>query len=264
MRLRVQFWLTRRATWVLARLNQRERVIAWRRDHARRRRLAAEAAGSDRYSRPALHDLDIKLDRIIDKDGGYFVEAGGNDGYTQSNTYWLERFRGWRGLLVEPMPDLARQAEIERPGSVVVQAALVPADHPEPTVEMQFGDLMSVVRGSREDEREWTGYGLVLGWRDPYDVEVPARPLSDILDEVEAPAEIDLLSLDVEGFEIAALRGLDLDRHAPRHIVVEMHDIDDSRGPIEDVLGERYEFAGQLSPLDVLYVRRDVAGSSES
>lgn len=260
-RLRIQFWLTRRATWLLARLGQRERVIAFRRERARRKRLAEEAAGSDRLSHPALHDMDRKLDRILDKDGGYFVEAGGNDGYTQSNTYWLERFRGWRGLLVEPMPDLAEEAEIERPKSTVVQAALVPADHPEPTVRMTFGDLMTVVKGIRDDEDEWTGAGLTLGWRDPYEVEVPARTLSDILDEVGAPDEIDLLSLDVEGFEVQALQGLDLERHAPRYIVVEMHDIDEERGPIEEILGDRYAFTERLSPVDVLYVRADSSAS---
>jgi hypothetical protein len=42
-------------------------------------------------------------------DGGYFVEAGAHDGFTQSNTYLLERRHGWRGLLVEPMPDQGRR-----------------------------------------------------------------------------------------------------------------------------------------------------------
>ena len=72
----------------------------------REKRAAAETRGDDTLSRPALHELDVKLGAIIDRDGGFFVEAGAHDGFTQSNTYWLERFRGWRGLLVEPMPEL--------------------------------------------------------------------------------------------------------------------------------------------------------------
>lgn len=159
------------------------------------------------------------------------------------------------------MPDLVGEARVERPNSTVVQAALVPAGHPDPTVQMTFGDLMTVVKGAREDEEEWTGAGLTLGWRDPYECEVPARALSDILDEVGAPDEIDLLSLDVEGFEVQALQGLDLERHAPRHIVIEMHDIDELRGPVEALLGDRYRFAERLSPVDVLYVRADVSAS---
>mgnify|MGYP001070472729 CR=1 FL=1 len=253
MLLKVQFAITRVVTRVLKLIGLRDRVYAWRLERRRRRRMRAEAQGSDRLSRPALFDMDRKLDEIIDRDGGFFVEAGANDGFTQSNTYWLERFRGWRGVLVEPMPELAEEARRSRPGSTVVQCALAP----EPgTVRMRFGDLMSTVDGARDSE--WASAGVSLGWRDPYELDVPARRLSDILDEVGAPG-IDLLSLDVEGFELPALQGLDLDRHAPRWVLVEIHEPERNKPPIDALLGDRYVEHGWLSPYDLLYVRRDVA-----
>src|SRR5690349_25167199 len=63
----------------------------------RRRREREEARGSDRLSRPALYGIEDKLERHLGGEPGFFVEAGANDGFEQSNTYWLERFRGWRG-----------------------------------------------------------------------------------------------------------------------------------------------------------------------
>lgn len=258
--IRIVRWLTS----VLAVLGLRERAMASRKALARRRRRRAEARGDDRLSHPALHDLDRKLDAIIDRDGGFFVEAGGNDGFTQSNTYWLERFRGWRGVLVEPMPELAAEARLERPGTPVIEAALVAHDHEGDTVRMVFGDLMTTVAGTHDgDEADWTSAGLALGWRDPREEDVAARTLSDILDEVGTP-EIDLLSLDVEGYEATALRGLDLNRHAPRFLLIEMHDVDAMRPEIDEVLGDGYVFADRLSPVDVLYVRADVAASTAS
>ncbi len=248
------------ATTVLKALGLRDRVLAARIDRARSRRLTAEAAGSDAHSKPALHEMDVKLDAILDKDGGFFIEAGANDGFTQSNTYWLERFRGWHGLLVEPMQELFDLCRIERPNAQVVRAALVPAGYDEPTVRMHFGDLMSTVAGDHIDQ-DWVRPGLVLGWRDAYDADVPARTLSSILDEIGAP-EVDLLSLDVEGFEPSVLAGLDLERHAPRWILVEVHDEATGRPPIEAVLGERYVLHDRLSPLDLLYRRADVAPPS--
>jgi hypothetical protein len=86
---------------------------------------------------------------------------------------------------------------------------------------------------------------------------VPARTLSSLLDEVGAP-EVDLLSLDVEGYEPHVLAGLDLERHAPRYVLVEIRDPATGRPPIEAVLGERYSVAEQLSPYDLLYARADV------
>jgi hypothetical protein len=48
-----------------------------------------------------------------------------------------------------------------------------------------------------------------------------ARTLSSLLDEVCAPLAFDLLSLDVEGNELAVLQGLDLQRYHPKWFLVE-------------------------------------------
>jgi FkbM family methyltransferase len=258
-RLSIQFAVMRRVTAALRVLGLRDRVMTLRSGARRARRTMFEHAGSARYSRPALHGMDRRLDRIIDRDGGFFVEAGGFDGYTQSNTYYLERFRGWRGILVEPMPELAALARRNRPTATVVQCALVASDFPDDTIAMEFGDLMSTVAGP--GSREWTKPGLLLGWRDHRVERVPARPLSDVLDEAAAPG-VDLLSLDVEGYEAAALGGLDLTRHAPAWILVEMHDLTAGRHRIASVLGDAYVEHAVLSPLDVLYRRCRESGTS--
>jgi FkbM family methyltransferase len=236
----------------------RESYLRRQRARRRARRRAAEARGDEALSRPALYDMERKLDRRLDRDGGFFVEAGANDGFEQSNTYWLERFRGWRGVLVEPIPELYREAVLERPRANVFNCALVPFDHPGGTVTMRYGGLMSIVAGARGSEaadREYVQPAFMLGMEDEREVDVPARTLSSILDEVAAP-EIDLLSLDVEGFEPDALMGLDFDRHAPRFVVVEVHEVSGGRARIEEILGARYEAVEQLSPVDVLYGRR--------
>jgi FkbM family methyltransferase len=257
LRLRGGILASRVAARTLRAVGLRDRIVDRRRKRARAARAAEEAIGSDRLSRPALHGLDGKLDRLLDRDGGYYVEAGSHDGYTQSNTYYLARFRGWRGVLVEPTPTLYALCVAERPESTVVQAALVDHESDGKPVTIRFGDLMSTVAGAREDERDWTALGLQTGWRDAYEATVPGRSLSAILEEAGAP-EIDLLSLDVEGFEAPALRGIDFTRHAPRWIAIEAHDETKDRPPIDDVLGELYVCHGRITPTDLLYRRADV------
>ena len=73
------------------------------------------------------------------------LSAGGNDGFTQSNTYALERRHGWRGILVEPVPELARACALERPGARVVRAALVADDNTGAEVTLRFGGLMTLI-----------------------------------------------------------------------------------------------------------------------
>jgi len=222
------------------------------------RRRAFEAVGSGRFSRPALYGLDRKLEQHLDFAGGFFVEAGANDGFTQSNTYHFECFRHWRGLLIEPVPMLA--AECRRNRRVpVVEAALVARESPGATVALQFAGLMSTVRGALGDADTVARHvqkGLAAqNLPATYCLQVPARTLSSILDEIGFSGPIDLLSLDVEGAEPEALAGIDLARHAPRFICVEAR----RRGEIEACLGELYEVAEILTDKgeyqDILYRR---------
>ncbi len=213
-----------------------------------------ELAGSRRLSRPALHDLDAKLERWLDMDGGVFVEAGAYDGYKQSNTYYLERYGGWSGVLVEPIPALARKCARHRRGARVFNCALVPFDYSAPTVTMIFGEPTSAVKGVRS--REQISRGLARTGRRPYEVEVQARTLTAVLDEAEV-SRLDLLSLDVEGYEIPVLRGLDFERYAPRFILAELLEFEAMLPEFRDALGARYEHVATLSHHDALFRRAD-------
>jgi len=228
----------------------------WRQTLRRARRSMCEAAGVARYSRPALHGIDRRLEQHLNFDGGFFVEAGANDGYDQSNTYYFEKLRGWSGLLIEPVPALAAECRRNRRGPVI-EAALVAAARPGETVELHFAGLMSTVAGALPDAAATARHvaqGLeVQALPATYRLRVPARTLSSILEEQNVSRAIDLLSLDVEGAETLALAGLDWARHAPRFICVETRD----RPAIEALLLPRYRLLETLTELgshqDLLY-----------
>jgi len=104
--------------------------------------------GNAKYSKPGLNGLDEKLAPYLNFDGGFFIEAGANDGYNQSNTYYLEKLRGWRGILVEGIPKLANECIQNRVNSDVVNCALVSSSDDRDTVEMRTANLMSQVVGA--------------------------------------------------------------------------------------------------------------------
>jgi FkbM family methyltransferase len=194
--------------------------------------------------------MDRRLAELLPFEGGRFLEAGAHDGFTQSNTYFLERHRGWSGVLVEAIPELHRKAARRRPRSRVIQAALVGPEREGEDVTLQFGDLMSQLG----DDPSHAAGGLANAGRAGYTVKVPGRTLSSILDEAGLD-RLDLLVLDVEGHELDALRGLDLDRHRVDWLLIEMLDRERQRPAFDALLGARYELSETLSPDDALYRR---------
>jgi hypothetical protein len=96
---------------------------------------------------PGPDGLDTKLQRYLPATG-IFLEAGANDGYTWSNTYYLERFKGWRGVLIEGIPALSAECRRLRSHSSVYTCALVAPDFPGDHVTMTYSDLRSLIKGS--------------------------------------------------------------------------------------------------------------------
>jgi FkbM family methyltransferase len=214
----------------------------------------------------ALDELDKKVLPHLPDRPGVFVEAGAHDGLTQSNTAMLEFSFGWTGLLVEPIPELAARCRLNRPGALVEQAALVAGGYGEDSIRMTYCNRSSIVEGGRGSHARDAAW-LEACRRIPdqrtlqtYDIVVPARTLSAILDERRV-SEIDFMSLDLEGYEAAALCGLELDRHRPTMLLVE---ISRERQEIERALHPWYDEVAELSDhradeppwYDVLYRAR--------
>jgi FkbM family methyltransferase len=123
---------------------------------------------------------------------GYFVEVGANDGYTLSNTIYLESQFGWRGLLVEANPRYASSLHT-RDGSEVVLSAV--SSQPGPALFIDDG-LFGALESFQNDEREAGAPAI----------SVSCQPLPEILDAVHAPEVVDFISIDVEGGELEILR----------------------------------------------------------
>ena len=208
------------------------------------------------YSHPeeqsfALNQLDLKLKPFLNFNGGFFVEAGANDGVNQSNTLFYEKFRNWRGILVEPIPQLAARCQENRPGCIVENCALVPFTHSRPVVEMYYCDLMSMVKGAQktpEADQAHVRRGCEVQGLDAYELTVPARTLTALLDQ-HAPPPIDLLALDVEGAELDVLQGLDFEKYQPTYLLIEAR----FRQEVDEFLAPDYVVVAELSHHDVLY-----------
>lgn len=160
---------------------------------------------------------DFIIDQIFQgaKDG-FFVEVGCIDGRLFSNTLHFEE-KGWKGMCIEAHQDYIGLLSRNRPNSRVCHCAVGEKNADAiPFYATERGSLSTL---DKEQENRWkkdfsqffNGFTVQS---------VPMRTLTSIFLE-EGVTEIDLLSIDIEGYEVEALGGLDFERFRPKVIVVE-------------------------------------------
>lgn len=168
---------------------------------------------------PSQHGEDLVLWRFFNgRRKGFFVEIGAYDGVTFSNTYLLEA-AGWSGILVEPNPERFDACVKARPHSRCMQAAIVAEPRQRAvrlTVPMGEGglDTLAFTEASTEHRQR-----VARATNETREIETPALTIDEVLDGHTGP--IDLVSVDVEGAELAALQGMDIRRWAPELFVIE-------------------------------------------
>jgi FkbM family methyltransferase len=163
------------------------------------------------------------------KRGGFFVEFGAADGVFLSNSHFLEKEMGWKGLLAEPNPAFARSLRKHR-GCVISSKCVYSRSGEEigflAAVEGEFSRIADLDPGDGHEARRLEAGQLI---------KVQTISLNDLLIEHAAPSCIDFLSVDTEGSEFEILNAFDFDRWDVRAIAVE-HNFTPVRERLYDLL----------------------------
>ena len=164
------------------------------------------------------------------KQGGYFVEFGATDGVLLSNSWLLEKHFGWRGICAEPNPKLFERLQQNR--SCSLSPACVYRSSGE-RLRFVLADAYGGLEHLGQDDQHVDKRNAYAAVGDL--IEVTTTSLMDLLDQQDAPAVIDYLSIDTEGSELAILEGIDWSRYQFRSITVE-HNFTEQRQGIQQLL----------------------------
>jgi FkbM family methyltransferase len=142
-----------------------------------------------------------------------YIEAGANDGIFQSRSLEFIDNDQYFGILVEPVLYSYERCLRNRPNNTkIYNCALVDFDHKEPIIEIHHHSLHSamttLIKSSGQSYHQ--------------NSKVPARTLDSILEENEI-INIEAFYLDVEGYELNVLKGINFSKRKFNLIEIECH-----------------------------------------
>ena len=204
----------------------------------------------------AKDSLDKKMEKYLDYDNGYYVELGANNGFIQSNTYYFEKKRNWKGVLIEPALNKYLECVANRSSANrIFCAACVSFNYKDQFVPIAYSDYMSAPLNLQSDigdplQHAKQGEKYLKENETVFVFGAKAETLSAILEKAGAPAIMDFLSLDVEGAELEVLMGIDHTAYRFKYILIECRDFDRLN---EYLSVNNYSFLEKLSHHDYLF-----------
>jgi FkbM family methyltransferase len=152
------------------------------------------------------------------KTDGVFVEIGAYDGMGFSNTWGLAE-KGWRGLAFEPVPEyMLACMKLHEEHNHNVTTILSAVGNAQGLVNLYLGGVDSTID---KETLEKSPFGFTY---DPDNYIVACITTLNIeLPHYGIQPGFDLISIDVEGAELAVLDGMDLDFWHPKMIICETH-----------------------------------------
>lgn len=155
----------------------------------------------------------IIRDFFQDRRKGYFLDVGCAWPIRNSNTHYLEKHLNWKGIGVDGLPEYAQTWRYRRPKSKFFN--FIVTDHSD-TVETFYRSELAGISATRPLKDP--------GGRDVKveEIKVPTITLTKLLDQ-NGVKKLDFLSMDIEGGELLALAGFDIDRFKPELACIEAH-----------------------------------------
>lgn len=151
------------------------------------------------------------------KGTGRYVDVGAHHPSRGSNSYLLY-LKGWRGINIDPLPDCMKEFQRIRPRDVNLEIGIAEQEGTATYFVMPGAGDMNTFSLEFLDK-------MHVGKEVAKPTEVSTRPLHAIFDEHLPPSEtIDVLMIDVEGYELEVLRSNDWEKYRPIVIMAEHHD----------------------------------------
>ena len=170
------------------------------------------------------NQLDKKLLNYLNYDNGFYIEIGAHDGITQSNTFYLEKNRNWRGILIEPSKKIFEKCIKYRSNkNYFYNRACVSFNYKSKYLKLNYSYLKTYSDKFLEKKRikDYILNPEILYGDETFTYNALAVTMNSLLLKSNAPKIIDFMSLDTEGAEFEILRGIDFRQYKFKYLLIE-------------------------------------------
>jgi len=203
-------------------------------------------------------DQDVLALAVSDrKSQGFFVEFGVMDGIKASNTYLLETAYGWQGIVCEPGRTFHDSLRQNRRCKIDLRAVTGRSGEQlrfkETDIQLGLSGLVDYFDpAEKHSRRRNSSQGNMYT--------VPTVSLTDLLDQHDAPEQIDYISMDTEGSELAILETFDFTQYRVDLWTIEHNHVDARRESIQAIMHQQgyVNILPHLSKYDDWYLRKDL------
>jgi FkbM family methyltransferase len=214
-------------------------------------------SSNPKYHGQVLQDKFLNEVLFQDKRDGFFVDVGAHDGLTISNTLFFERELGWRGICIEPLPNIFCQL-VQNRGCDCLRGCAYHRNGFLPFSKISgYAEMLSGLRETHpEAHRERITRELQEFGGSEEIINVRSFRLEDVFDLFNV-RKVSYLSVDTEGAELQVLQGINFHKVLFDAIQCEVN-YPEMRAPIEQLLTPYgYLRFAQLEG-DDLYVRQEL------
>jgi hypothetical protein len=201
--------------------------------------------------RLSQHDIERYLDERF-KVPGYFLEIGCWKGDLISQTYYLEKNKGWTGLCVDPFPYSFEKRTCKLCKKAISGDGKV-REFVRVSIDRRYGGDVSYFSGFKDSIQ--THWDLISEFCDYEIIGLETITFTQLAEIYVIPQFVEFLSVDTEGSELEIFQTIPFDKFSFGLIVFEHNRNDVVKNEVGEILVKNGYHLLEALQVDDVYVR---------
>ena len=188
-----------------------------------------------------------------------FFEFGATDGIDLSNSYTLERYLNWNGVLSEPSPQWHNKLKENRPNANIISECIWSESNKELNFfESEVGVLSSLENFKESDKISMPG-NTQARLKNGKNIIVKTISLNDAIEKKFNSRSPSYISIDTEGSEYEILKNFNFKKYRPLVFTIE-HNFTEVQLKIDELMfmNDYIRVFKSLTAFDAWYVEKNI------